>query len=359
MSIPTLFKITPEPFGLDLSDGSVKIAKLSKKKDGLFLEGFGEADIEKGLVEDGVILSEEKLAKAIQGVISNPHTGSFKSPYVVCSLPEQKTYLRVVQLPKIKKSEIQEAIQWEIEANFPMSLSDVYFDWELIPAPKSQSDHLDIVISTVQRDLVESYSSLLYKAGLKPFSFEPESIALMRSLIRRDPTSKPIILVDLGQARTSFIIYAGGGIRFTSSTQISSSVITENIMRALKIDMEEAERLKQSVGLNRSEDERVFEAIVPAMTDLKQQISKYINFYASHIAHVHGDNSGIEKIMLTGGGSLLKGIEKYLTLGLKIKTERANPWINIFEPPLRETPELPYHKSIRYATALGLALTKY
>ena len=45
--------------------------------------------------------------------------------------------LRVVQLPHMGKEELNEAIQWEVEANIPLPLEEVYFDWETIK-PKAK-----------------------------------------------------------------------------------------------------------------------------------------------------------------------------------------------------------------------------
>jgi Tfp pilus assembly PilM family ATPase len=111
--------------------------------------------------------------------------------------------------------------------------------------------------------------------------------------------------------------------------------------------------------MDREKDPRVFDAIIPVITDLKEQIKQYIDFYTGHATHIHNNKSGIWKVLLSGGDAQLIGLEKYLTLALGIPVEKVNPWINILEPPLRETPELSYEDSIRYATALGLALTGY
>ncbi len=351
-----LFKITPEPFGLDLSDRSIKIAKLSRKKGKLFLENFGEANIKEGLMENGVILSDAKLADVMRASLSNLKMGALKTAYASCSLPEQKTYLRVVQLPKMSRKETEEAIQWEVEANIPFALKDVYFDWQVISPLRKSIDHLDILISAAPRDLIDSYIELFRKAGIKPISLEPESLALARCLIKGGVSEKPALIVDLGQTRTNFIIYAGRGLRFSSSIDISEDIMTMNIARSMSISVEDAEKLKKEIGMNRDENEKVFEAIIPVMTDLKEQIKSYADFYAEHAAHVHSGGEGIEKIFLSGGGARLKGIEKYLTTALRMPAEIASPWINILEPPLRETPELSYLESIRYTTALGLAL---
>lgn len=355
MNFPTLFKITPKPFGLDLSDRSFKIAELSGKKGGFTLENFGGAAIEEGLLEDGVILSEEKLARAIHDGLGTLKSGPPRSPYVACSLPEQKTFLRIVQLPKVKKEEIHEAVQREIEANIPLALSDVYFDWQIVPPLHQNVSHLDVLISAAPRDLVDSYTQVLRRAGLKPFLFEPESVALARCVVKNGFSEKPVLIVDLGRTRTNFIIYAGQGIRFSSTIQISGDLITENIARGLNVSPKEAETLKQKVGFLKT-NIKVFEAIVPVLTDLKQQIAKYIAFYTDHATHLHDGVFKIDKLLLTGGGARLKGIDDYLASSLKTHAELADPFENVRSPLFGENPKGSGAEFATYTTALGLAL---
>lgn len=357
MQFPTLFKIIPEPFALDLSDRSIKIIKLSKKRGRILLENFGEFDIASGIITDGEIVDEGKAVSAIKGALNNLKMGPMSTRFVACCLPEQNTYLRVVQLPKMEEGEVQEAIQWEVEANIPLALSDVYFDWKVIPPLERATDHLDILVSVAPKELVNSYVSLLEKSGLKPYSFESESVAIARCLIKNGFSKKPVMIVDLGQTRTSFVIYAGYDLRFSASVKISENLITEKIVTSLNVEKGEAERLKTEVGLNRDGDDRLYEIIVPIMTDLKEQIKRYVDFFAARTGHAHGSESYISQIILAGGGAKIKGIEKLMSLEFGIETEIANPWVNILDPPLRETPELPFIESIRYTTALGLALS--
>lgn len=367
MIFPTLFKITPEPFGLDLSDESIKIAKLSKRKGGLLLENFGEAPLPSGVMEEGVIVSPAEILKALEDLLRGLGILPHKNAYAACSLPEPKTYVRVVQLPKVKEGEIKEAIQWEIEANVPLPLKDLYFDWEIIPplhpspplGAGQRAEHLDILVSAVSRSLVDSYIALFGKARLRPFSFEPESVALSRALVRGGIAEKPVLIVDLGQTRTNCMIYAGAGLRFTSSIQISGNGMTENVKRALGVSREEAERLKKEVGLDREKDGRVFEAVLPALTALKDQIREYMDFFAGHVTHIHDGKFGVTNILLAGGGASLKGLTTYLSLSLGVPVMRADPWRNILASPLKETPKLPHEESIRYGTVLGLALQPF
>lgn len=360
MTFPVLFKITPGPFGLDLSDRSIKIAQLSRRRGTFFLENFGEAIFEEGLVENGKILARDMLAARVRSAVQAiPLTSS----YAACSLPEQETYLRVIQLPRMKPEELREAVQWEVEQNIPIHLSEAYFDWEVVPSlnnnesKKGGVDHFDILVSAAPRALVDSYVELFEQAGLKVFALEPESVALARSLIPKNSYQPPLLIVDFGRTRIRFIIYAGGSIRFTSFVHTPDTSFLDIIIRTLGVDVKEANRLLEEVGLDEEQDKRVYEALIPALTDYQQQIQKYMNFFATLEPHVHGNVPGISKIILSGGGSWLKGIEKYFTTTLGIPVEVGNPWVNILQTPLRETPELPFKDSIRYATSLGLVLS--
>ena len=60
--------------------------------------------------------------------------------------------------------------------------------------------------------------------------------------------------------------------------------------------------------------------------------------------------------MLCGGGANLKGFSGFLSSQLEIPVEIGNPWINILPKDRKNKSQLSFEESLRYATALGLAL---
>jgi Tfp pilus assembly PilM family ATPase len=136
------------------------------------------------------------------------------------------------------------------------------------------------------------------------------------------------------------------------------------ISQRLKVNFEEAEKLKLECGLESDKGKKkknqpaVSEAILPILNELVENIKKYISFYKTHQAHEHlkSGNEEIEKIMLCGRGANLKGFSDFLSLALDMPVELGNPWINILPEPLKEVPGLPFKESLGYTTALGLAL---
>ncbi|PIP24674.1 MAG: hypothetical protein COX33_00685, partial [Candidatus Nealsonbacteria bacterium CG23_combo_of_CG06-09_8_20_14_all_36_125] len=101
----------------------------------------------------------------------------------------------------------------------------------------------------------------------------------------------------------------------------------------------------------------IFEALIPALVDLTQQIKRYLEYYQTHASHEHlpPDGKGVSKILLCGGGANLKGLPELLSLELRIPTELGNPWINILAEG-KKVSKLPFEKSLSYTTAIGLAL---
>lgn len=368
-----LLTLKPEAFGLDISDLSLKIIKLKKRgkfllnrgaitrsgATGLCLASFGESVIKPGIIEKGEIKNEEALAKIIKRAVTEVKGETINSKYAIASLPEEKAFLQVIQLPIMKEEETKKAVYFEAENYVPMPVGKVYLDSQIIPPVVDHLDHLDVLIAALPQKTVNPYASCLKKAGLIPKVLEIESLAVARAIVKNESSPSPVFLIDLGATRTSFIIFSGHSLRFTSSVQISSQLFTEAISKTLKIDLKSAEKLKLKYGIQADKkSKKVFKALAPALADLVKQIKKYFNYYQTHASHEHLsiDGKGVRKIFLCGGGANLKGLTDFLSLELKIPTELANPWINILPEPLKEVPELPYEESLRYTTALGLAL---
>lgn len=358
--------LKPGSFGLDISDFSLKLIQLKKEDKHLTLASFGQKEIPPGIIEKTEIMQEETLAKLISNLIEQVQGEPIKTKYLVASLPEEKAFVRVVQLPMMSKEEVAQAIQWEVEANIPLPIEQVYFDWQIIPPFKNRvkvknyQKQTNVLVMAMSKKTVDSYLKVLKQAGLQPLALEVESIALVRTCIKNIQSPYPVLILDMGSTGTGLTIFSGQTIVFTSHIPVSGQDLNQAIANHLKVNLEEAKQLKIEVGLDRErEGGKVAQALEPIIDKFIQQIKHYVNFYLEHGQISYTPDGIVAKILLCGGDSLLIGLPAALSLKLKIQTELANPWINILKPPLKEVPNLPYQKSLAYSTALGLALRSF
>lgn len=351
-----MFKLESQSFGLDISNLSLKIIELEKGGEELKLSSFGEAKIPQGVIEKGEVKKVESLAQIIKKGLKKIKGKRIKTKYVVSSLPEEKSFLDVLQIPIMKEEEIEKAVRFEAENHIPLKLDEVYFDFEKIQPISKREKYQEILIAATPKDIVDPYFKALVQAGLRPLALEIESLAIVRALIKKDTLSGPLLIIDFGETRTSFIIFSGRSLRFTSTIPISSQALTETISKNLKITPKKAEKLKKEEGLEGKKE--VFEAMIPALTDLSEQIKIYLKYYRSHASknQILHNGKKLERILLCGGGANLKGLIGFLSSTLKVKVELGNPWVNILKEKVKEVPELPFEKSLAYTTALGLAL---
>jgi len=347
---------TSSAFGMDISDFSIKIAQLEKNGKYFELKNYNRISIPTGVIEGGLIKDKKKLIEIIKKSIKTGKGEPIKTPYAVCSLPEQHAFIKMIKLPKMTFEEAKRAIKWEAEASIPFSLDEVYFGWQIIPQ-KRETDHLDVLINAVPKNLVNEYLQALRGAGIEPTVFEIESIATVRSLIKNELSTKPVLIIDLGFNRTSFIIFSGGSIRFTSSiSTVSNREMLEAIGEKLSLTLREAQLSKFKIGLDKNEQGgKTFNALLPSVTKLIDKIKDCNSFYQDYSQENHGTKENISEIILCGGGAHLRDLPDYLFSRLGIPVKLGNPWLNI-PYSKNKIPSIPYNESPDYATVLGLAL---
>lgn len=340
-------------FGLDLSDQSFKIINLAHKGKDKILSSYYRQEIPVGVIERGEIRDEEQIVGLLKEAKERVKGNKLSGRECVVSLPETEAFIRLIQLPQMKTDELKEAIRWEAEANIPLPIDEIYLDWQVVA---QNLDNQDVLIGALPRNLVDSYLQVIKKAGFRPVAFEIESIATARAVVKTGVTRINLI-VDFGAERTSFILASGSLVFFTANSAIGNNRLIKDIADVLKIDREEAKRVKFEAGLNKLKDEgQVFKALEPSLKDLLKKIKGYISFYESHHWPGGVKSDSLDEIILCGGGANLAGLTDLIYAETGIRTKIANPWVNILQPDFKELPELPYQESITYATAIGLAM---
>lgn len=346
-------------FGLDLSSSSIKVAQLARWPKGLAVRSVGQRHIRTGLIQQGRIIDQAALAREIRALIAKTDGEPINSPFVSVALPEEEAFIRVVEVDSSKSEDLEEAIKRESEANIPVYLNEVYLDWQeiQISQAKEVAPQKHFLIAAVRKEVVDSYVATLKLARLQPIMLEPESLSIARALMIKSADLSPKLIIDLGADRTTFIIYSGDSVRFTVPIKFEGDDLTGTIAEGLKVNKATAEKMKTKFGLDVSKNKgEILRVLQPRINYLIEQIERYIDFYNTHPAHEHASVNKISKVILSGGGAAMMGIEDYLTEALNLPVEVGNPWNNILKAPLPQLLAATQGQATHFTTALGLAL---
>ena len=340
-------------FGIDFSDQSIKVAQIKKSGDKLQIYAYGRKDIPKGLIVDGEIKEKEEIVRLIKKTLLNSKINSIKSKFVIYSIPEPKGFIRVMEIKRVGEQDVEDAVKYEAQQLFPINVEESYVDWQILPDENNKKETMKVLVAAVPQELVDSYSSVLKDAGLKPVAAEIESIAITRSLINKNQSSRPILVIDLGRDRTSFIIFKNPAVQFTASIPVCGEKIIKAVSEKMNISERKSEEIIKECGLIFRDDcKDIYRAIQPSLYEMIRYISKLINFYKEH----YKSESDIAKVIICGGEAKMPGMSSFLSLRVKKEVEKGNPWINIISSDKKEIPPISRNDSMVFVTVLGLAL---
>lgn len=343
------FHTQTSAFGLEIGNKSIKVLELKKAGTKYKLAGYRREILPEGTVLNNEIINTDAVAATIKKAINSAKPKSIKSKNVIISLPENKTFVKSIHLPKLEKDKEEKIISEEVEKYIPLSIEDVYYDWQIV---KSGRESVNIILAAAPKTIVDSYQNVIIKAGLKPVVFDLEAAAEARALIsEKSALNRASLIVDIGETKTLLIISENSDIPFTTAlSDISGSIFTKTVAKNLNITIKEAEKKKIRCCSPKMTDEeqKTLSAIHTVLDDLAFEIKKILDYYEDRFLR----HQNIIEIFLCGGGAGATGIEKYLALKLKKKVKLGNPWINI--PLLRHDMDLA--ESLVFTKTIGLAI---
>lgn len=344
-----MFIFFKKPFGLDISDYSIEIVSLKGSFEHPQLLAMGRNILEPGVIEDGKILNKETLKEALADLIKSPKFGKLKTNKFIFSLPESRSFINIFELPKnLAKKEEGDFIKLEACQTLPISLAELYFDFEIIEKENSR----EALLVAAPKNIVNDYLEVFKGLKLQPLALEVESLSLGRSLIQ--DSKEFVLIVDIGARTTNFSIFDSGKLRFSYTIDVAGNRFTMSLTDGLGISLSEAELLKKRRGLDpeakKGKSFLILQRDIQTIVLEIRNIAKYFQ---------RKEKKEIKKVILAGGSAMLPFLPQYLKDNLAEPVIIGDPWLKInidilkkkeyFEKALEINPVL-------YATSIGSAL---
>lgn len=333
--------------GIDISERSVKIIRLSNKSDHKLLSHCW-AEVPEGVVSRGVIQNTDALQHVVAQALHHCNIDRDIDDVVVASIPETQSFLRVIEIPLMDEVEIGEAVKWEVAQHIPFGLENVYIDWQAVerghPAARGRRE---VLVGAAEKRVVDPLLRVLAALHLDVAALELESQAIVRVLVSREQRGRSgLLIVDLGGSATNVIIHDHGTTRFTASLQRGAFDVLSSLSAA------ERNRVTGPPKTTMDEAPDVLAGKLQApLEQLVIEVQGIVEFY-NGIDTEHE----VKEILLTGGGANFPGLDRvFLKYFDNVHVHRGNPWVNLLSPRKDTRPPLGLQESVHFSTALGLA----
>jgi type IV pilus assembly protein PilM len=342
--------------GLDIGTHSLKVVQLKKAGKSYQLLHFGMMPLLPEAIVDGAIINAGAVVDAIRNLL---RMEKITTKDVATAISGQSVIVKKIRVPQMTDKELAENIQWEAEQHIPFEISDVNIDFQVIP-PKGQSEdepnnHLDVLLVAAKKSKVDDYTSLITEAGLNPIVVDTDIFALENEFeINNEIEDKIVALINIGASTMNLNILKGDITLFQRDIAIGGNRYTSALQKEFSISYEQAEALKMGLGFtaNRGK-EQVLSLMAMISEEISEEIHRSLEFFRSTTSE-----EVIDKLVISGGCTKIKGFDRFLSDRLGVLVEVANPFQKlqyndkIFDPEyLREMAPLA-------AVGVGLALRR-
>lgn len=377
-----LFSSSANYLGVDFDSNSIKVVELKNEGGRPRLVTYGYVDKEIGTIsKDKNKNSAPESAKLIAQVCRQAKTTTTKT---ITALPAFSVFTSILNLPAMSKKDLASAVTWEAKKVIPLPLEEMILDWKVLEdsgqsqladksdqaqskglnqldqtkpfekkgilkiSPKAKKKYTKILLTAAPKDLVKKYIDIFKTAGLNLLSLDTEAFALIRSLVGNDKSA--LMIVDVGSVVTNVSIVVDSIPILNRSIDVGGVTITQAIANSLNISLSRAEQFKYDIGMN---PERLGQGSVPktietTLTPIVDELRYSLNLYKNK------DQKDIEKVILTGGSSLLLNLPDYLSKVLDLRVFLGDPWSRVIYP--EELKPVLDEIGPRYSVAIGLAM---
>lgn len=344
--------------GVDIGTTSIKIAELERGNGKPRLRNYGMLETESALLRANTALQTSTLklfdkdtVEFLKMLIAKLKP---KSTSAVASLPLFSAFTTVLSLPAMEEEQLAQAVTFQARQYIPLPISEVALDWTKVGEVEDESGNkiFQILLISVPQEQIKKYQAIFAEAGLALKALEIESMSLMRSVVGNDPT--PTFVVDIGSLSTGIMIADGGQLKYSGQTDFSGSSLTQALASSLNINPIRAEELKKERGIiGTGPNYELSTIMLPFLDAIISEVRRAEFTYKTQFPTA----KPVERILLSGGGANLLGIERYFKDQFKIPVVKCNPFSVLEYPPILEplSPELNPLLSV----SIGLGLKNF
>jgi type IV pilus assembly protein PilM len=354
LPLDDIFSGKKQLVGLDIGSSSLKLAEILENKDGFILNHFSQIPLEKGIIEDGVLIEPGSLTEKIKDLFKGT---TFNRKGIVTSLSGHSAIIKKVTLPSMEDAELRDLIRDEASKYLPFdNMDDVNFDFQVLGPNEFNPHQMEVILVAAKKEVIEGFTDAIVSAGLSPFIMDVDTFALetMYEANYDFEENHIVAMINIGASITNINVVRGSISLFTRDFTLAGNSLTEAVQANHGLTFEAAEKMKIEGPEGDDLTKKTFrESLLSYADPICTEIERSIDYFRSISG---GEN--IKKVLLSGGVANTPGLAETLAQRLNIETEIIDPFRKIDYNKKKLTPEEIKAIGSLAAVAVGLSLRR-
>lgn len=368
--------------GIDIGSQKIKVAEVRAQGRDAVVSAIGIVDTPEGAVDHTGVYNSDAVGAALKQVLTE---SGATVPHAVVSIAGQASVLvRTLEVPRMNPTELKEHMQWEINRNIPFAESTVVSDFKPLADEDPTSTNMDVVMAIAPQSAVDTMIACVKKAGRNAAAIDVEPLSIARTLVQCYDdvySGQTICVVEMGHKTTSINIYRNGKLLMPRQIPVGGEMFTKAISDGMQLSMSEAEAMKvveaeipdsaasamaapnpfgaetqsfqaynpfaddaapavpnpfaddpgamdvpapapdpvpMPVATATMGDSKIYNSFAPVLEEFVAEVRRSIDYYRSR----GGD---IDRIVLAGGASKMKGLAAFLKSSLGLECDNFDP----------------------------------
>ena len=203
--------------GVDIGSSRIKLVELKDTPEGWTLRRFAQIDLEREIIENGLIKDQDALIKKIRELFKVSRYGGRN---VATALSGHVVMIKKAPFRRMEEGELRDVIIDEAGEYLPFDdIRDVNFDFHICSEPDNDSSQMEVIIAAAKKEITESYAYAIEKAGSRATVMDVDSFALETAYEENYDfaSDDTIALVNIGASITNINIVRDEESVFTLS----------------------------------------------------------------------------------------------------------------------------------------------
>lgn len=263
------------------------------------VEGYVESELPENSISDESIVTWTALTTELKDL---KRKENFHTKDCAVVLTDADSYVRRLTMPAMNEKQLLVNLPYEFRDVLSEDPEKYLFDYSMISVKRDEDDkpvEMELLGAAVRKELVEQYTEMFERAGLRLVKLTPRVVALegLIDTLSEENRKGDFALLDLGSTYTRIDIFRDGVYEVTRSIDRGVNDIVQEAATQLNCDP----HIARGYLYNNKDGVQNDPAVINVYDGIATQVMRALNYYT-----YENQNNTLEKLYYCGTGSVLK-----------------------------------------------------